>query len=83
LLTELASLQLILLQIVSTAIPECTDPDNVSITVKAFLQADLPIELIELLQLEKIILVWKARVDCSIFKICRSSAMVSYHISVL
>jgi len=41
-------------QIVSTALPECTDPDDVSITVKAFLQADLPIELIELL--EKIIL---------------------------
>jgi clathrin heavy chain len=41
-------------QIVSTAIPECTDPDDVSVTVKAFLQADVPIELIELL--EKIIL---------------------------
>jgi clathrin heavy chain len=50
----LASLKLILLQIVSTAIPECTDPDDVSITVRAFLQADLPIELIELLK--KIIL---------------------------
>ena len=41
-------------QIVATALPECTDPDDVSITVKAFLQADLPIELIELL--EKIII---------------------------
>jgi clathrin heavy chain len=41
-------------QIVATAIPECTDPDDVSITVKAFLSADLPIELIELL--EKIII---------------------------
>lgn len=41
-------------QIVSTAIPECTDADDMSATVKAFLQADLPIELIELL--EKIIL---------------------------
>ncbi|KAJ3481158.1 hypothetical protein NLI96_g7849 [Meripilus lineatus] len=41
-------------QIVATALPECTDPDDVSITVKAFLSADLPIELIELL--EKIIL---------------------------
>ncbi|KAF4569964.1 hypothetical protein EYR36_009770 [Pleurotus pulmonarius] len=41
-------------QVVATAIPECTDPDDVSTTVKAFLQADLPIELIELL--EKIIL---------------------------
>jgi clathrin heavy chain len=35
-------------------LPECTDPDDVSITVKAFLQADLPIELIELL--EKIVI---------------------------
>ncbi|TFK74892.1 clathrin heavy chain [Pluteus cervinus] len=41
-------------QIVATALPESTDPDDVSITVKAFLQADLPIELIELL--EKIII---------------------------
>jgi clathrin heavy chain len=41
-------------QIVATALPECTDPDDVSITVKSFLQADLPIELIELL--EKIII---------------------------
>lgn len=41
-------------QIVATALPECTDPDDVSITVKAFLSADLPLELIELL--EKIII---------------------------
>lgn len=41
-------------QIIATALPESTDPDDVSITVKAFLQADLPIELIELL--EKLIL---------------------------
>ena len=38
----------------ATAIPKCTDPDDVSIAVKAFLSADLPLELIELL--EKIIL---------------------------
>ncbi|TFK26167.1 clathrin heavy chain 1 [Coprinopsis marcescibilis] len=41
-------------QIIATALPESTDPDDVSITVKAFLQADLPIELIELL--EKIVI---------------------------
>ncbi|KIM86720.1 hypothetical protein PILCRDRAFT_4614 [Piloderma croceum F 1598] len=41
-------------QIIAAALPECTDPDDVSITVKAFLSADLPIELIELL--EKIII---------------------------
>jgi len=35
---------------------ECTDPDYVSITVKAFLSADLPIELIELLEKKKIII---------------------------
>jgi hypothetical protein len=39
---------------VATALPECADPDDVSVTVKVFLQADLPIELIELL--EKIII---------------------------
>ena len=38
----------------ATALPECTDPEYVSITVKAFLSADLPVELIELL--EKIII---------------------------
>lgn len=41
-------------QVVAAAVPESTDPDDVSLTVKAFLSADLPIELIELL--EKIIL---------------------------
>ncbi|UZJ52670.1 hypothetical protein CBS101457_001990 [Exobasidium rhododendri] len=41
-------------QVVSTAVPESTNPDDVSATVKAFMAADLPNELIELL--EKIIL---------------------------
>ncbi|SGZ23972.1 BQ5605_C023g09673 [Microbotryum silenes-dioicae] len=41
-------------QVVATAVPESTDPEDVSVTVKAFLSADLPSELIELL--EKIIL---------------------------
>ncbi|KAI6122688.1 hypothetical protein EDD16DRAFT_1570643 [Pisolithus croceorrhizus] len=41
-------------QIIATALPECTDPDDVSVTVKAFLSADLPLELIELL--EKIVI---------------------------
>lgn len=41
-------------QIVATALPECTDPDDVSNTVRAFMTADLPNELIELL--EKIVL---------------------------
>ncbi|KAG2125276.1 hypothetical protein BD769DRAFT_1737492 [Suillus cothurnatus] len=35
-------------QIIATALPECTDLDDVSVTVKAFLLADLPIEVIEL-----------------------------------
>merc|ERR1712137_1095320 len=41
-------------QVVSTALPECTNADEVSATVKAFIQADLPNELIVLL--EKIVL---------------------------
>ena len=41
-------------QVTSTAVPESSEPDKVSVAVKAFLDADLPAELIELL--EKIIL---------------------------
>jgi clathrin heavy chain len=37
-------------QIIAAALPECTDPDDVLITIMAFLSADLPIELIELLE---------------------------------
>ena len=40
-------------QIIVTALPKFTDPDDVSVIVKAFITADLPIELIEIL--EKII----------------------------
>ncbi|KAL9528508.1 putative clathrin heavy chain [Sphaerulina musiva] len=41
-------------QVISVAVPESTDPERVSIAVKAFIDADMPVELIELL--EKIIL---------------------------
>ncbi|KAI9053648.1 hypothetical protein LZ554_002602 [Drepanopeziza brunnea f. sp. 'monogermtubi'] len=41
-------------QVISTAVPESTEPDKVSIAVSSFLAADLPVELIELL--EKIVL---------------------------
>ncbi|GFS33553.1 clathrin, heavy chain [Actinidia rufa] len=41
-------------QVVSTALPECKSPEQVSAAVKAFMTADLPHELIELL--EKIVL---------------------------
>eukprot|EP00824_Muranothrix_gubernata_P004637 TRINITY_DN15925_c0_g1_i1.p1 TRINITY_DN15925_c0_g1~~TRINITY_DN15925_c0_g1_i1.p1 ORF type:complete len:1721 (+),score=473.39 TRINITY_DN15925_c0_g1_i1:271-5163(+) len=41
-------------QVVSTALPESKSPEEVSTTVKAFMTADLPNELIELL--EKIVL---------------------------
>jgi clathrin heavy chain len=41
-------------QVVQTALPESQDPEDVSVTVKAFMEADLPNELIELL--EKIVL---------------------------
>jgi clathrin heavy chain len=37
-------------QVVSTALPDTLDPEDVSITVKAFMAADLPNELIELLE---------------------------------
>jgi len=41
-------------QVVATALPECKTPEEVSTTVKAFMAANLPLELIELL--ERIIL---------------------------
>ncbi|MBW0487421.1 hypothetical protein O181_027136 [Austropuccinia psidii MF-1] len=41
-------------QVVSAAIPESSNPEDISVTVKAFLAADLPIELIDLL--EKVVL---------------------------
>lgn len=41
-------------QVVQTALNETQDPEDVSVTVKAFMSADLPNELIELL--EKIVL---------------------------
>lgn len=41
-------------QVVATALPETQDPEDVSITVKAFMAADLPHELIQLL--EKLVL---------------------------
>lgn len=37
-------------QVVSTALPECSSADEISATVKAFISADLPNELIELLE---------------------------------
>lgn len=41
-------------QVTSSAVPSSTDPDKVSVAVKAFITSDMPAELIELL--EKIIL---------------------------
>lgn len=41
-------------QVVQTALGDTQDPEDVSVTVKAFMTADLPNELIELL--EKIVL---------------------------
>ncbi len=41
-------------QVVSTALPESKNPEQVSVAVKAFMSADLQAELIELL--EKIVL---------------------------
>ena len=42
------------IQVVQTALSETQDPEEISVTVKAFMTADLPNELIELL--EKIVL---------------------------
>jgi hypothetical protein len=44
----------ILTQVVSTALPESRNPEQVSVTVKAFMRHELQSELIELL--EKIVL---------------------------
>ena len=38
----------VVVQVVATAIPECADPDDVSCTVRAFME--LPVELIEMLE---------------------------------
>ena len=46
--------ELCVAQVVQTALSETQDPEEVSVTVKAFMTADLPNELIELL--EKIVL---------------------------
>lgn len=53
-------------QVVQTALSETQDPEDISTTVKAFMAADLPNELIELL--EKIVL------DNSVFSEHRSVA---------
>ena len=44
----------LVLKVVQTALSETQDPEEISVTVKAFMTADLPNELIELL--EKIVL---------------------------
>lgn len=62
-------------QVVQTALSETQDPEEVSVTVKAFMTADLPNELIELL--EKIVL------DNSVFsehRSVRSSASSLYYV---
>ncbi|KAK3629435.1 Clathrin heavy chain [Elasticomyces elasticus] len=41
-------------QVIATAVPEQSEPERVSIAVKSFIDADMPVELIELL--EKIVL---------------------------
>ena len=54
---------------VQTALSETQDPEEVSVTVKAFMTADLPNELIELL--EKIVL------DNSVFSEHRYALMLT------
>lgn len=60
-------------QVVQTALSETQDPEEVSVTVKAFMTADLPNELIELL--EKIVL------DNSVFSEHRYSRLTAYQTS--
>lgn len=57
-------------QVVQTALSETQDPEEVSVTVKAFMTADLPNELIELL--EKIVL------DNSVFSEHRYIRLTAY-----
>lgn len=57
---------------VQTALSETQDPEEVSVTVKAFMTADLPNELIELL--EKIVL------DNSVFSEHRYLSFILYWI---
>lgn len=52
--TENAYRRALIDQVVATALPEAQDPEDVSFTVKMFMAADLPNELIELL--EKLVL---------------------------
>ncbi|CAN0239553.1 unnamed protein product, partial [Hapterophycus canaliculatus] len=47
---EPASRRALIEQVVQTALPETKNADEVSTTVKAFMNADLPSELIELLE---------------------------------
>lgn len=47
---EAPSKRYLLDQVVQTALPEAKNPDEVSTTVKAFMQCDMPEELIELLE---------------------------------
>jgi len=65
--------------VISTAIPECDDPERVKTTVKAFSEADIPIQLLSLLErvvfespqfqnnvsLQNLIIITSARFDTS------------------
>jgi clathrin heavy chain len=55
--------------VVQTALAETQDPEDISVTVKAFMAADLPNELIELL--EKIV------IDNSVFSDHRQVTTIS------
>ncbi|EAX82133.1 Clathrin and VPS domain-containing protein, partial [Trichomonas vaginalis G3] len=43
-------MKLVVDAVISTALPECEDPDKVSMTVKAFITADIPAQLLGLLE---------------------------------
>lgn len=60
-------------QVISTAVPESTEPDKVSVAVASFLAADLPVELIELL--EKIVLEPSLFSDNENLQVCVSPSL--------
>lgn len=61
------------LQVVQTALAETQDPEDISVTVKAFMTADLPNELIELL--EKIVLDSSVFSDHRLVRFCHHDLM--------
>lgn len=65
---------------VQTALSETQDPEEVSVTVKAFMTADLPNELIELL--EKIVLDNSVFSEHRCWALANPSEMICSHLTL-